>query len=130
MYAIPTPVHGNTAARWLLSTAVLAWLIGVVWASLGGALGALAQAFMPAFAALVALGIAAPLVAYFTLQTVRRAINSVGLRWLTLMHIWRIPAALVFFWYGVLGEAQRPFRLRAALREWRRPLPGGRRAVP
>ena len=104
MHAIPNPDRGNTASRWLLSTVALAWLVAVVWASLGGALEALARAFMPAFAALVALGIAAPLAAYFTLLTVRRAVDSVGLRWLTLMHVWRIPAALVFFWYGVRGE--------------------------
>jgi len=104
MHAIPATHPGNSAYRWLLPTALLTWLIAVVWASLGGALGALAQAFMPAYAALVALGIATPLVAYFTFQPVRRAVDSVGLRWLTLMHVWRIPAALVFFWYGALGE--------------------------
>jgi hypothetical protein len=104
MHTIPAARHSNAASGWLLSTAVLAWLIAVVWASLSGLLAALAQVFMPAYAALVALGIATPLVAYFTFQAVRHAVDSVGLRWLTLMHVWRIPAALVFFWYGALGE--------------------------
>ena len=27
-----------------------------------------------------------------------------GLHRLTLMHIWRIPAAMLFFWYGMRGE--------------------------
>jgi hypothetical protein len=94
-------VAGHT---WILPTAVLAWLIAVVGASLSGALGALAEAFMPAYAALVAVGIAAPVAAHFAVGPVRRAIDAVGLRWLTLMHVWRIPAALVFFWYGALGE--------------------------
>jgi hypothetical protein len=104
MHSITVARPGNASARWLLPTTVLAWLIAVVWASLSGALEALAQAFMPAYAALVALGIVTPVVAYFGLQAVRRAVDSVGLRGLTLMHVWRIPAALLFFWYGALGE--------------------------
>jgi len=104
MHTTPSAVQGLTAQRWLLPSIALALLMAVVWASLGGALETLAQRFMPAFAALVALGIAAPLVAYFTLQPVRCGIDALGLRWLTLMHVWRVPAALVFFWYGALGE--------------------------
>lgn len=115
MNVIPTPGIDGANSRWLLAGAVLAWLIAVILASLGGALAALAQAFMPAYAALVALGIAAPLVAYFTFPPVRRGVDSVGLRWLTLMHIWRIPAALVFFWYGVLGELPLLFWLLAGV---------------
>lgn len=104
MNTIPAGRRLDSGSSWLLPIATLAWLIAVVSASLSGALGALAQTFMPAYAALVAVGIAAPVVAYFAVQPVRRAIDSVGLRWLTLMHVWRIPAALVFFWYGALGE--------------------------
>ena len=96
--------RNDAGSAWLLLIATLAWLIAVVWASLSGALWAIAQTFMPAYAALVAAGIATPVVAYFAVQPVRRAIDSVGLRWLTLMHVWRIPAALVFFWSGVLGQ--------------------------
>ena len=102
MNTIPAGRHTDAGSIWLLPTATLAWLIAVVWASLSGALGALAQAFMPAYAALVALGIATPVAVYFAIQPVRRGIDALGLRWLTLMHVWRIPAALVFFWYGAL----------------------------
>ena len=115
MQRIPTPGSGQAAFPWLLPIAVLAWLFAVVWAILGGALEALAQAFMPAFAGLVALGIAAPLGAYFAFLPVRRAVDSLGLRWLTLMHMWRIPAALVFFWYGAQGELPFLFWLLAGL---------------
>ena len=104
MSTIPANIRSNEGSPWLLPIAVLAWLIVVVWASLSGRLGALAQAFMPAYAALVAAGIAVPTVAYFAVPAVRRAIDTFGLRRLTLMHVWRIPAALVFFWYGALGE--------------------------
>jgi hypothetical protein len=104
MSAIPAGQRSDAGSAWLLPSATLVWLIAVVWASLSGALAALAQTFMPAYAALVALGIAMPVLAYFMVVRARRAIDTVGLRWLTLMHVWRIPAALVFFWYGVLGE--------------------------
>ncbi len=115
MQIIPTAPRGHDASRWLLPAAVLTWLIVVVWVSLSGALGALAQAFMPAYAALVALGIAIPLVAYFTIPPVHRTIESIGLRGLTLMHVWRIPAALVFFWYGVRGELPTMFWVLAGV---------------
>ncbi len=105
----------NPAPTWLLPAAVFGWLIVVVWASVSGALGALAQTIMPAYAALVAFGIATPVVAYFTMRPVRRAIDAVGLRWLTLMHVWRIPAALVFFWYGALGELPALFWMLAGI---------------
>jgi len=31
-------------------------------------------------------------------------VHAVGPHHLTLMHIWSIPAALMFFWYGLHGE--------------------------
>ncbi|MBC7939385.1 MAG: permease [Chitinophagaceae bacterium] len=96
--------RSDSGSIWLLPTTALAWLTAVVWASLSGALGGLANAFMPAYAALVAVGIATPVLAYFSVPAVRHATDRFGLRWLTLMHVWRIPAALLFFWYGALGE--------------------------
>lgn len=104
MNALPATHPAKTGVALLLPAGVLVWLTAVVGASLSGALGALAAAFMPAYAALVAVGISTPVVAYFVAPKVRRAVDAFGLRWLTLMHVWRIPAALVFFWYGALGE--------------------------
>ncbi len=80
------------------------WLGSVIWASESGALSALGRSFMPGFAVLVALGIGIPVALYFALPAVRRSVDAIGLHRLTLMHIWRIPAALVFFDYGVRGE--------------------------
>jgi hypothetical protein len=84
-----------------LAVIVIAWLLLVVWAAQGGALASLAKIHMPAYAMLVALGIVLPVVAYFNSSFIRSMIDAVGLHRLTLMHIWRIPAALVFFYYGM-----------------------------
>jgi hypothetical protein len=75
----------------------------VVVASSSGALGALAKAFMPAYALLVALGIAVPTALYFALPAVRRAIDAIGIRRLTLFHSWRIPAGALFLSYAATG---------------------------
>lgn len=69
----------------------------MVIAAQSGALAALGRAFMPGYALLVAIGIAMPVVAYFTVPAARRAVDAFGLHRLTLLHIWRVPAALMFF---------------------------------
>lgn len=80
------------------------WFATVIVASQSGLLGTLGRSFMPGFALLVALGIAVPVALYFCWPGLRHTVNAIGLHRLTLMHIWRIPAALVFFWYGLRGE--------------------------
>jgi hypothetical protein len=64
---------------------------------------------MPGYALLVTLGIAAPTAGYFLAPTVRATVDAIGLRTLTLMHVWRIPAAMVFCYYGLRGELPTPF---------------------
>jgi hypothetical protein len=59
-----------------------------------------------------------PLVGYFTLRLVRDGVDAASLRWLSLLQVWRIPAALVFFCYGAKGAlrprgAGKPQRLNA-----------------
>lgn len=90
---------GATGIEPALWGALALWLVGVVWASQSGSLSALGVRFMPGFALLVALGIGIPVAMYFALPAVRRAVDAIGLHRLTLIHIWRIPAALVFFYY-------------------------------
>ena len=51
-------------------------------------------------APLIALGIVVPVIVYALSKGFRAYIEAVGLRSLTAFHIWRIAAALVFFWYG------------------------------
>lgn len=86
-----------------ITLATIAWGAGVVVASTSGALGALADAFMPAYAGLVVLGIAVPTALYFTVASFRRAVDAIGLRRLTLFHIWRIPAGALFLYYAAIG---------------------------
>jgi len=76
------------------------WLAAVALAGYGGVLLRIpALAFPP----LVAASIAVPIGLYFTLPDLRRFLRSIGLRAITAFHIWRIGAALVFFWYGAGG---------------------------
>jgi hypothetical protein len=90
--------------RWLVPTlglAVIAWFATVAWASMGGALGAL---HLPFIAALVAAGILLPTLLYFASPTLQALAMRVGLVPLTALHMWRVPAALAFYTYGLAGE--------------------------
>lgn len=106
---ITTTSPRPSAAPYLLAALAAAWMLAVVLASVGGALAALAHAFMPGYALLVALGIGAPVALYYASPSAREAVDALGLRKLTLMHAWRIPAALLFFYYGVQGRLPTPF---------------------
>ena len=86
-----------------IKIAIAAWGAAVVAASSSGALSALAKEFMPAYAMLVVLGIAVPTALYFALPSVRRTADGIGLRRLTLFHIWRIPAGALFLYYAATG---------------------------
>jgi hypothetical protein len=93
-----------------LSITVLLWLVAVTWAALGGAL---ARLQMPWIAALVAAGIVLPAMAYFALPALQALAQRVGLKWLTVLHLWRVPAALAFYAYGLAGELPPLFWLLA-----------------
>lgn len=127
--------HASRSTPFPVPAALTAlWLAGVVGASQSGLLGALGRTFMPGFALLVALGIGVPVALYFSWPTLRRAVDAIGVHRLTLMHIWRIPAALVFFWYGLHGELPALFWIVAGVGDfmagayastllWRTPTP-------
>jgi hypothetical protein len=90
--------------RWLipaLGMLVIAWFAAVAWAALGGTLSAL---YPPLIAALVAAGIVLPSLAYFSSPTLQALAMRVGLVPLTALHMWRVPAALAFYAYGLAGE--------------------------
>jgi hypothetical protein len=55
---------------------------------------------LPWFALLVAIGITAPIAIYYGNSTFRAYVQGLHLNYLTVFHLWRIPAALVFFYYG------------------------------
>lgn len=82
------------------AAALLAWGVGVTLAAGSGLLGRL---WMPAVALLVAAGIIIPTLIYVASPALQRLARAVGLRAITAFHIWRIPAALLFVWYGAAG---------------------------
>jgi len=84
-----------------LALVVAAWGTAVAWAA---TTGLLAQLHPPLIAALVAASIVLPSMAYFSSSSLQALAMRVGLRPLTLLHMWRVPAALMFFAYGVSGE--------------------------
>lgn len=84
----------------LLLTIVAIWGVGVATASATGLYGALPPLLL---APIIALGIIVPSIIYGISKGFRAYIEAIGLRPLTVFHIWRIGAALLFFWYGVHG---------------------------
>lgn len=85
--------------RFIIGVLVL-WLAAVIF---GAASGYLAKLYMPFVALIVAATIVAPTVWYFASPRFRTVVEDVGHYRIMLFHIWRIPAALLFFWYGFQG---------------------------
>jgi len=83
-----------------LGLAALAWATAVT-AAAGS--GWLSQLWMPLIAGLVAVGILVPTLWYFLTPHGRPWADRVGLRSITAFHVWRVPAAFVFFAYGAQG---------------------------
>lgn len=100
MTALDLTPNDHRAVSRRLGLVALAWLVAIL-AAAGS--GLLARLWMPAIAGLVAFGIALPTLWYFTAPAGRIWADRVGLRAITAFHVWRIPAALVFFAYGALG---------------------------
>jgi hypothetical protein len=92
-------------------TTLLIWLAAIVAAA---SLGLLTEIPVPLFGGLVAISIALPTATYFFLPALRAWAERVGVRSLTLLHVWRIPAALVFFEYGAAGLLPAEFVRNAA----------------
>lgn len=81
----------------VLLAILIVWGLAVVIAAQTGAYGLLEPRLL---AIIIALGIVVPVLVYALSGGFRAYIQAVGLRALTAFHIWRIAAALVFFWYG------------------------------
>lgn len=105
----PSQPHRSTPV-WL-AAAVLSWLAAVFVASATGWLGSLSPLAPPPIATLTMIG---PVAVYFAVPAFREYIESVGLRRLTAIHILRIAAAPLFFWYGAHHLLPHAFVDRAA----------------
>lgn len=80
-------------------------ILGVLaaWAAavaLGSAAGVFSAIPLPMIAGLVAIAIAAPVIAYASIDGLRRFLRTRDINYLTTFHLWRIPAALTFFYFG------------------------------
>lgn len=105
----PLPLSRSTP--FWIDAAVFGWLAAVLAASATGWLGSLSPLAPPPIAALTMI---VPIAIYFSLPGFREYIESVGLRRLTAIHILRITAAPLFFWYGAHRLLPKVFVDRAA----------------
>jgi hypothetical protein len=126
-------VNLNAPSRtglWVWSGVAL-WFTAVVVASASSWLGQLPPMAPPPIAGLTLI---VPISLYLLLPPLRSYFASIGLERLTLIHVFRIAAAPLFFWYGSHGLLQHVFVDRAgygdifagvlafvALTVWRRP---------
>jgi len=88
-----------------------AWALVV---SLASSTGLFHRIPLPWIALLVASGIAAPFVAYLRIPSLQRFLRSRDINYLTVFHLWRIPAALAFFHYGSRDALPETFVRHAA----------------
>jgi len=78
---------------WVISL----WGIGV---GMGSYLGIFSAFPLPWFALLVLTGLIVPTVIYYRHLIFQAYIQQFHLDYLTVFHVWRIPAAFIFFFYG------------------------------
>jgi hypothetical protein len=76
------------------------WGLLVTGLALSGQLAALPTQLLPLPITLALIGL---LAAYAFLPRVQCLAQQLDMRWLTLFNVWRVPAALLFFWYGAQG---------------------------
>ena len=81
----------------ILLVALIVWGLAVAVAAEAGIFRAVYPLLL---APIIALGVVVPVIVYALSDGFRTYIEAIGLRPLTAFHIWRIPAALLFFWYG------------------------------
>jgi hypothetical protein len=108
-FANPTDPTPSRAAIAVLAAGAL-WAAGVVWFA---ARGALIPLIGVQYALLVVAGIAIPTVIYAFVPAVQRLVDRAGLYWVTLIHVWRVPAGLLFIGYGLMGQLPPAFWIPA-----------------
>jgi hypothetical protein len=86
-----------TRKTWTTAAILALWGVTVVVLAQTGVYG---EILAPIVGPIIAAGMVLPFVAYFSFPGFRRYVEAIGLRKLTAFHVWRAPAALLFFWYG------------------------------
>jgi hypothetical protein len=100
----------RSTAIWIASATVV-WFTAVLSASATGWLSSLSPLAPPPIAALT---IIVPVAVYFAVPAFREYFQSLGIRRLTSIHVLRIAAAPLFFWYGAHRLLPQVFVDRAA----------------
>ena len=90
------PMSYQATKRWCVLT-LLIWGTTVMSA---GYYGLFTQISLYSIPPLIATGIFIPVLVYYLNPQFRAYIGSIDFKYLTLFHLWRIPAAIVFFHYG------------------------------
>ncbi|MDX2258632.1 MAG: permease [Hyphomicrobiaceae bacterium] len=96
--AAPSPDRAFTIILGVITTA---WLLAVV---AGATSGFFASLYSPLIAGIVAVTIILPVGWYFTSPRFQAWADALGHRPILAFHVWRVPAALLFFWYGAHGQ--------------------------
>lgn len=111
---LTTTKHSKGSARNVQRNffiALAVWLVAVVGLSLFGITAYLPTRLLPVP---VVLGIVIPLLFYAGSRTFRNYIQTIDIRHLTLFNLWRVPAALAFWYYGSQGLLPETFVRNAA----------------
>ncbi len=91
-----TKDKNNLTERWTI-LGILVWGLSVTAAAYLGFFKLIPR---PTVAIFVVLGVAIPTAIYFFNEKFRDYIESLGLKKLTILHLWRIGAGAVFLFYG------------------------------
>jgi hypothetical protein len=105
----PDP-SGRTGRTIIAALAV--WALAVAASAQSGVFASL---FPPLIAVMVAATIVLPALVYFASPSLKAFADGVGHRPILAFHTWRIPAALLFFWYGANGALPPAFWVLAGL---------------
>jgi hypothetical protein len=120
----------STAVKWIF-TALGVWFVTALVTSAAGVLAQLSPyVVMPLVPTLMLI----PAVVFWQVPPVRRVVESFGLRRLTLLHVFRIVAVPLFFWYerhgllpavflerGAWGDLAAGLAALVAVTAWRKP---------
>ncbi|MEI8147000.1 MAG: permease [Alphaproteobacteria bacterium] len=93
-----------------ITTIIVLWFAAVVITAESGFLSSL---WRPLIAALVAASIALPTLWYFASPKLQAYMAEIGHRPILIFHIWRIPAGLMFFWFGYHNQLPPAFWMLA-----------------
>ncbi|WP_299492062.1 hypothetical protein [Acaryochloris sp. IP29b_bin.137] len=95
-----------------VGSVVFLWITTVVVAAQSGFLS---HIYLPVVSLIVGTTIALPTIWYMRSQSLQTWIKHVGQRQIVAFHIWRIPAAILFFYFGLRGDLPTVFWVLAGV---------------